>query len=82
MNDDYTSNSHHLTYTSILKGWENVLFELRSERVCNIAIEQGPCKEMWLPFVSKDGAASLFTLCQKAQHVEKLHQRVVWCHVG
>ena len=31
--NDYT-NSHYLTYTFFpLKGWENVLYELRSERV-------------------------------------------------
>ena len=32
MKDDYTSNSHYLTHSS-LKGWENALFELQSERV-------------------------------------------------
>ena len=34
MKDDYTTNSHYLTYTFLLvKGWENVLFEFGSERV-------------------------------------------------
>ena len=33
MKDDYTSNSHNLTYTFPLKGCENVPFELGSERV-------------------------------------------------
>ena len=34
MKDDYTTNSRYLTHTSPLqKGWENVLFELRSEMV-------------------------------------------------
>ena len=34
MKDDYTTNSHCLTYTvPFLKGWKNVLFELGSERV-------------------------------------------------
>ena len=32
MKDDYTANSHYITYT-FLRGWENVLFELGSERV-------------------------------------------------
>ena len=33
MKNDYTSNSHYLTYTSFsLEGWENELFELGSER--------------------------------------------------
>ena len=32
MKDEYTTNSHHLTDFSS-KGWENVLFELGSERV-------------------------------------------------
>ena len=33
MKDDYTTNSHYITHTFSLKGWENVLFELGSERV-------------------------------------------------
>ena len=35
MKDDHTTNSHYLTYTFLqfLKGWENLLFELGSERV-------------------------------------------------
>ena len=33
MKDDYTASSHYITYTFPLKGWENVLFELASERV-------------------------------------------------
>ena len=33
MKDDYTTNSRYLTYAFSLKSWENVLFELRSERV-------------------------------------------------
>ena len=33
MKDDYTTNSHYLTYTFLLEGWENVPFELGSERV-------------------------------------------------
>ena len=33
MKDDRTTNSHYITYTFHLKGWENVLFELGSERV-------------------------------------------------
>ena len=37
MKDDYTTNSHYLTDTFLLKGWENVLFELRNERV-NICV--------------------------------------------
>ena len=31
MKDDYTTNSHYLIH--LLKSWENVLFELGSERV-------------------------------------------------
>ena len=33
MKDDYTTNSHCITCTCLFKGWENVLFELGSERV-------------------------------------------------
>ena len=33
MKDDYTTNFHCITYTFLLKGWKNVLFELGSERV-------------------------------------------------
>ena len=34
MKDDYTANSHYLIYTLLLNwGWQNVLFELGSERV-------------------------------------------------
>ena len=33
MKDDYATNSHYLTHSFPLKGWENVLFELGSERV-------------------------------------------------
>ena len=28
MKDDYTTNSHYLTYTFLFKNWEDVLFEL------------------------------------------------------
>ena len=30
MKEDYTSNSHYLTYTFLLKGWENVLYNFGS----------------------------------------------------
>ena len=33
MKADYTTNSHYLTYTLPLKGWEYVLFEHGSEKV-------------------------------------------------
>ena len=33
MKDDYTTNSHYITYTLLLTAWENVLFELGSERL-------------------------------------------------
>ena len=33
MKDDDTTSSHYLTYTFSSRGWENVLFELGSERV-------------------------------------------------
>ena len=33
MKDDYNTHSRYLTYAFSLKGWENVLSELRSERV-------------------------------------------------
>ena len=34
MKDDYTNNSHYLTYISLaLKGWENVPFDLGSKEV-------------------------------------------------
>ena len=33
MKDDYNTNSRYLTCIFSLKGWENGLFELRSERV-------------------------------------------------
>ena len=32
MKDDNTTNSHYITYTFLFEGWENVLFELGSER--------------------------------------------------
>ena len=40
MKDDYSTNSRCLTYTvrSLFKGWENVLFELRRERVNDTAV--------------------------------------------
>ena len=31
MKDDYTTNSHHLTFTFLLRGWENVFCELGHE---------------------------------------------------
>ena len=31
MEDDYTTNSHYITYTFSFRGWENVLFELGSD---------------------------------------------------
>ena len=33
MEYDYTANAHYLTYTFILRGWENVLFEHGNESV-------------------------------------------------
>ena len=37
MEGDYTANSHYLTYTFISKkNWENVLFELVTERLVMI----------------------------------------------
>ena len=33
LKNDYTINSHYRTYTFLFKGWENVLSELRSERL-------------------------------------------------
>ena len=36
MGDDYSTNSCYLTYSFSLKGWANVLFELRTDRV-NVA---------------------------------------------
>ena len=40
MKDDYATNSHYFTnlYISLLEGWENVLFELGSERICRLRI--------------------------------------------
>ena len=33
MKYDFTTSSHYLTHTFLLKSWENVLFELGTERV-------------------------------------------------
>ena len=41
MKDDYTTNSHYLTHTFLLECWENVLFELGSERVRAVKIGAG-----------------------------------------
>ena len=47
MKDDYTTNSHYLTYT-FLRGWENVLLELGSERVrrCHLPLNNTICPSL------------------------------------
>ena len=46
LKDDYTTNSQSTALIHFaLKGWENVLFELRSDRVKHR--ENGPPNELW-----------------------------------
>ena len=45
MKDDYTTNSH--LYVSLLKVWENVLFELGSEKIKTTS-GKGLRRRVWL----------------------------------
>ena len=54
MKNDYTSNSHYLTYTFFsLEGWENELFELGSERA-NVPLWILLCRLTAIPLLVSD----------------------------